>query len=147
MAVILGESTRSSPDNMELIERALFGPDEADDIFSTARSALALSSAAATIAGISRSRPWNQDRRRSNNIDSIEASVLTAHQILDRLEAEHRRRKKEKYRLSRRLRRGVVSLKKVTISRRKIPFTLHVFTGLRQADTFIKLSYLQNSAL
>ncbi len=98
MAVILGESNRSSPDNMELIERALFGPDEADDIFSTARSALALSSAAATIAGISsRSRPWNQDRRRGNNIDSIEASVLVAHQILDRLEADHRRRKKEKY--------------------------------------------------
>jgi hypothetical protein len=101
MAVILGERNSSSPDNMQLIESALFGPDEADDIFSSARSALALSLASATIAGFSsstsRSRPWNQDRRRGNNIDGIEASVLVAHQILDRLEAEHRRQKKEKY--------------------------------------------------
>jgi hypothetical protein len=97
-------SSSPSVDNMALIERALFGPDEADDIFSSARSALALSSAAATIAssrGSSSSsrRPWTQNynRRRNNNIESIEASVRAAHHILDRLETEHRRRKKEKY--------------------------------------------------
>jgi hypothetical protein len=97
-------SSSPSVDNMALIERALFGPDEADDIFSSARSALALSSAAATIAssrGSSSSsrRPWtqNNNRRRNNNIESIEASVRAANHILDRLETEHRRRKKEKY--------------------------------------------------
>ena len=38
---LLGDSS-----DMELIERELFGPDEVDDIFSAARSSLALSSAA-----------------------------------------------------------------------------------------------------
>lgn len=99
LAVMVGES--SSSYSMELIERAMFGPDEADDIFSNARSALALSSAAAAIAERSSSfrRPWNDQNRRlrSQNFDRIEASVLAAHQMLDRLEAEHRRRKKEKY--------------------------------------------------
>lgn len=96
MAVVVGDSGTASSDYMELIERALFGPDEADDIFSSARSALALSSAATSIASSNnRSSRWRQNRRR--NIEGMEASVRAAHQILDRLETEHRRRKKEKY--------------------------------------------------
>jgi hypothetical protein len=96
MAVVV-ENSGTSSDNMELIERALFGPDDADDIFSSARSALALSAAAASIVSSNNSRSswWRQNRRR--NIEGMEASVRAAHQILDRLETEHRRRKKEKY--------------------------------------------------